>query len=162
MDEAIHRLQQAPASDQLRASMARATSGATSGSQGSEATIAGTARYKRPRVQIFEPRLHRHTSWGSFLLSPTMSAERPFKEDKCEIAETQLRLRARLESGRIAGYRPRPDPSQMAFRTCTPNIISDRKEAMSDIWRWPVAGSSFLPRPYCHFALQFVMAAWPG
>ena len=70
------------------------------------------------------------TSWGSFLLSPTMSAERPLKEDKCEIAETQLRLRARLELGRIAGYRPRPDSSQMAFRTC--------KEAMSDIWRWPV------------------------
>ena len=52
------------------------------------------------------------------------------KSEKCEIAETQLRQRARLQLGQSTGYRPRPDPSQMAFRTC--------KEATSDIWRWPV------------------------
>jgi hypothetical protein len=52
------------------------------------------------------------------------------KSEKCEIAETQLRQRARLQLGQSTGYRPRPDPSQMAFRTC--------KEAMSAIWCWPV------------------------
>src|ERR1700730_14505621 len=52
------------------------------------------------------------------------------KSEKCEITETQLRRRARLQLGQSAGYRPHPDPSQRAFRTF--------KEAMSDIWRWPV------------------------
>jgi hypothetical protein len=52
------------------------------------------------------------------------------KSERCETAESQLRLRARLQLGRSAGYRARPDPNQWAFRTC--------KEAMSNIWRWPV------------------------
>ena len=52
------------------------------------------------------------------------------KSEKCEIVETQLRQRARLRLGQSTGYRPRTEPSQMAFRTC--------KEAMSAIWRWPV------------------------
>jgi len=49
------------------------------------------------------------------------------KSEKCEIAETQLPLRARLQPAEALDIAH--VPTQMAFRTC--------KEAMSDIWRWP-------------------------
>ena len=90
----------------------------------------GDGPLQGPSRTDLEPRLHRHNQLGFFLLAHNERQSAPSKSEKCEIAETQLRLRARLEPGRIAGYRPRPDPNQMAFRIC--------KEAMSDIWRWPV------------------------
>ena len=90
----------------------------------------GDGPLQGPSRTDLEPRLHRHNQLGFFLLAHNERQSAPSKSEKCEIAETQLRLRARLQLGRSAGYRARPDPKQMAFRTC--------KEAMSDIWRWPV------------------------
>ena len=86
------------------------------------ATIAGSGSPKRKSVGL---RRRRSLGYAARSVGRAQS-----KSEKCEIAEIRLRPRVYLLLGRSAGYHPRPDPNQRAFRTC--------KEAMSNIWRWPV------------------------
>jgi hypothetical protein len=70
MDEAIHRLQQAPASDQLRASMARATRVVAQ-----QAAVKEVKRQLQRVARLFTSLIARSWRWPRTTRSPRFSAD---------------------------------------------------------------------------------------